>query len=102
MKKFIEIILVVIIFFAVVYSLLYMFYFDSFCKNFTWRDENNISFAIHKMASCKDSFVCYPDNIKTNNRNEVNNWDCVKKDSPIFGADLYIDIFNHFKNSVTK
>jgi len=100
MKRTFEILLVTIIFFAALYSLLYVYYFDSLCKKFSWKDENNIAYAIKQIASCKDSFVCYPSNITSNEKREVNNWDCVKKDSPVFGADLYINIFNHFKNSI--
>lgn len=102
MKKYFEMLLVIIIFFATIYSMLYIFYFDSFCKNHSWKDEQNYSFAIKKMASCKDSLVCYPKDIEANNRNQINNWNCVKKESPIFWADLYVDIFNHFKNSIIK
>lgn len=102
MKRFFEILLVTIVFFAILYSLLYVFYFDSLCKGFSWKNETNLSFAISKIATCKDSLVCYPNDITTNDKNEVNNWNCVKKDSPVFWADLYINIFNHFKNSIKK
>lgn len=87
MKKYLEMFFVISILFSVVYSLLYFYYFDSFCKNFSWRDENNVWFAIHKMASCKDSVVCVPNNIQTNKKNEVNYWDCEKKIFPLFSEE---------------
>ena len=102
MKKMFEILLSILILFSLIYSLLYVFYFDGFCENLWWKDEKNLVFAINKLAKCKDSLVCYPENIEANEINSVNSWNCVKKDSPVFGADLYIDIFNHFKNSITK
>lgn len=102
MKKLIEIFIVVSILFLVIYISLYLFYFDSLCKSFSWESETDITYAYTKLAYCKDSFICDSIDIETNYRNEITDWSCEKKDSPLFGKDLYIDIFNHLKNSIIK
>ena len=102
MKSVFEILLVISIMLFVVYSLLYLLFFDSICRIYSWVDEKDVKIAVTKLATCKDSLICYPENISVNNLNEVDNWSCRTKDSPVFWADLYIDIFNHHKNSITK
>ena len=102
MKRYFEIFLVITILFSIIYILLYLSSFDYVCNKYSWRNETNLSLAIKKIANCKDSVICYPNNIKTNSKNEINNWNCDKKPSPIFQADLYIDMYNNFKNSITK
>jgi hypothetical protein len=84
MKKLFEIFLVTTIFFAVLYFILYFLYFNHLCNTFTREKETNLTFAIQTLAKCKDSLVCYPTDIKTNEKNEVNSWSCLKKKSPVF------------------
>jgi hypothetical protein len=100
MQRMIEIFIVITVLFIIIYSALYNFYFDWLCENYSWKNETNQSFAISKLAICKDSVVCWPINIDVNIKNEITDWSCIKKDSPIFSSDLYINIFNHFKNSI--
>lgn len=102
MKKYFEIFLVLWILFSIIYIILYLSIFDSLCNKYSWKNEVNLSYAIKKIANCKDSLICYPRDIKTNWKNEINNWNCEKKPSPIFQADLYIGMFNDFKNSIIK
>jgi hypothetical protein len=102
MKKYFEIFLVISILSLIIYIFLYIFYFDFFCNKYSWKNELNLSFSIKKIANCKDSLICYPRDIKTNWKNEVNNWNCEKKPSPIFWEDLYKNVFNNFKNSIIK
>ena len=102
MKRIFEILLATFIILFIIYSLLYVSFFDSICNIYSWVDEKDFKEAVNKLALCKDSLVCYPSDITVNELNEVDNWNCTKKDSPVYWADLYIDIFNHFKNSITK
>jgi hypothetical protein len=102
MKRYFEIFLVIFILFFIIYFLLYVFSFNSLCNKYSWINEQNYIVAIKKLASCKDSLVCYPNNIEVNQKNEVTDWNCVKKDSPLFWSDLYMKIFNNFKISIIK
>ncbi len=102
MKRYFEIFIVTFVIFIIVYSLLYMYAFNSVCNRYAWINENNPIMVIGKLASCKDSVICRAENIETNKRNEIVNWSCTKKDSPIYSSELYINIYNHLKNSITK
>ena len=102
MKKMFEILLVISVFTIIIYSLVYIFYFNSLCEKYSWNNESNYSFAITKLANCKDSIICYSDNIKVNRLNEITDWNCIKKESSLFGKELYIEMFNNLKNSIIK
>ena len=101
MKKMIEIFIVVFIIFNITYTLLFFFYFDTLCGKYSWKDAN-ISTSFVKLATCKDSIICYPDNIDVSREGSSNSWDCFKKDAPVFWKQSYERTFENFINTITK
>jgi len=97
-KKYFEIFLVIFVAIIIIHSILYTTYFDSLCDKYSWIDEQNYSIAINKLSTCKDSIICEAIDVKANNKNEVNNWSCNKKDWWF----IHINIFNSFKESIIK
>lgn len=97
-KKYFEMFIVISIAVILVHSILYINYFDSLCDKYSWKEEKNYIQAIEKLSTCKDSLICEAIDIKTNGKNEINNWSCNKKDSWF----IHINIFNSFKNSLIK
>lgn len=102
MQRYFEIFLVISVIFLIIYSFLYFLFFDWICNSYKWINEESNPFAVQKLASCTDSFVCESQNIETNIKNQLVSWDCVKKESPLFWRDLYLNIYNNFKNSILK
>lgn len=98
MKSTIEILIILVVWIVVIHSVLYLAFFDNFCNKYSWIDETDQLAAIAKLATCKDSIICEPTNIVSNNRNEVTGWSCLKKDSGF----IHINLFNHLKNSITQ
>ena len=97
-KKYFEIFLIIFTVIIIAHSILYIYYFDSLCDKYSWKEEQNYKVAIGKLSACKDSFICEATGIETNKKNEVNNWSCNKKDSWF----IHINIFNSFKDSIIK
>jgi len=97
-----EILLVIFVLFIIIYTLMYFFYFNSLCNSYSWVNEKNYVTAINKLATCKDSLICYPSDIKNDSRNKITSWKCNKMDNTLLGLDLYLSIFNNLKNSIIK
>ena len=83
-------------------GLSYFLFFDWICNNFSWNNETNYTLSIQKLASCKDSLICSSSDLKFNSLNELTDWKCEKSTSPLFKSESYINIYNHFINSITK
>lgn len=102
MKRYFEIFLVIFVLFTVIYTIVYLFYFDSLCWNYSWVNEQYTKVSISKLATCKDSIVCEASDIEVNIKNELTGWNCTKKDSWLFWKEIFMSIFNNFKNSIIK
>ena len=98
LKKYFEIFLVIFLWWIIIHTILYFYYFTDFCNKYSWNNEKNYIEAISKLSTCKDSLICESINIESNSKNEVNNWSCIKKDTWF----IYINMFNNFKNSIIK
>ena len=102
MKSLFEILLIVFIIVNIFYTSLFFFYFGNMCNSFSSAGGESHMYSIKKLATCKDSMVCYPENIKTNNKLGSTSWDCKKKEKYILWQDIYESIINNFINSLTR
>ncbi len=102
MKKAFEIFIVVFVLFNTIYYLWYVFFFDSICSRYAWKNNTDIYNSIGKLATCKDSLICYASDIDVNKTNISNSWNCSKKQNPVFWWEIYMRAVNHFINSLTR
>lgn len=79
MKKYFEIFLVVFVLIIIVYTLLYIFYFDAICNKFSWENEKNYKVVLDKLSTCKDSIICTIVDIERDNKTQIESWKCIKK-----------------------
>ena len=117
-KRYFEITLMTILFFWLVYFIIYTFFLDDICNNFSNNNTkktnpNNVSNTItnyyskksnlnkeevfKKISSCTDSFVCIIDSIEREKNTNITDWKCIKKEVEKFEYNYYINklkIFN--------
>lgn len=90
LKKYLEIFLVIFILWLIVHIILYIYYFDDFCNKYSWVNEVDTNLSIYKLAKCKDSFVCKPEEIVSDRLNNITDWSC-NKDK------VYLEFYNNLK-----
>lgn len=73
----------------IVYLISYLFYLDSFCIKYSEDKTLSSTQIIDQMWSCKDSIICEIKDIENDNKNNILNWNCKKKQFKPFEIEFY-------------
>ena len=100
MIKILELSIVITVLGFIVYTLSYFLLFNNLCWNYSWDENMEKLESVYVLAKCKDTIICEAVNINFTDSNKDNTWECTKKASPIFGKDLYLNLFNSLKTEI--
>jgi len=99
MKKLLELSIVIWTLVLLLYFILYFFYFDTMCNGFSKNIKINQYEIISNIWTCKSSFVCQINNIETNNKNIITNWECNKKINNYLHFEYYLNYITNLINN---
>lgn len=102
-KRYFEIFFVIFCMLFIIYFVLYRFYLDDYCADYSKEKNLSSTLIIDQMWSCKDSIVCTIKDIENDNKNNITNWSCKKKEFKMYEISFYKWIYEkNLKKYFTK